>query len=345
MRIATTVASVSWVPSESLSGALRAGMELGMSHWDAPPPDRIAGTAQVHALCAADRFRFANVLDGWIEVDRGRVTGAGHGPDSGLVMGATTVRLGPVGATFRAASLPVLRPRPELRDGGARFVQTVGGRTGVPLPRRVPHPPFLRWQAPLVWTTLELDLRADGSHAVRLRGASAFPRHWVYDGDGRMTAKSGLTDQARWMAHSFGVRTPWGRGDREALIVAGESDLERMLSSGIMRSEPEVRELAAGDVLARQGEQGAELFLLLDGVVRVDVAGHGAVGELGPGAVLGERALLEGGRRTATVTAVTPVRAAVVPGDAVDVARLRELARGHRREVPDLPGPRPEPRS
>ena len=54
--------------------------------------------------------------------------------------------------------------------------------------------------------------------------------------------------------------------------------------------------------------------------------------EIGPGALLGERALLEGGKRTSTLRAVTACRVAVVPGDAVDREDLVELSRGHRRE-------------
>jgi len=66
------------------------------------------------------------------------------------------------------------------------FRQTAGGRTAIPLPRPVPHPPFVRWQAPLVWTTLALTIRADGSSQARMVGASAFPRHWVYGSDGEV---------------------------------------------------------------------------------------------------------------------------------------------------------------
>ena len=150
-------------------------------------------------------------------------------------MGSTTVKIGRIGATFRAASMPVLQREPERADGAVRFLQTVGGRTGVPLPRPVPHPPYVRWQAPLVWTTLAVTLRADGSSDVELTGASAFPRHWVYGPDGRIVLKSGLADQGGWMAHSFGVRTPWADHDREALVVAVESELERQLSTDIMQ--------------------------------------------------------------------------------------------------------------
>ena len=56
------------------------------------------------------------------------------------------------------------------------------------------------------------------------------------------------------------------------------------------------------------------------------------LGEVGPGAVLGERALLEGGERTSTLRAVTPVRVAAAQGSAVDLDRLRELSERHRGE-------------
>ncbi len=333
MRIEATVASMSWIPSDSLSGALKAGMDLRLSHWDAPLPDEIGGAETVHALCREDKFRFANVLSVWADVEDGRVVASGHDDTSGLVMGATTVKIGRIGATFRAAALPVLRPEPEHVDGVVRFRQTVGGRTGVPLPRPVPHPPYVRWQAPLVWTTLAVTLRPDGTSDVELAGASAFPRHWIYGSDGRVALKSGLADQGRWMAHSFGVRTPWADHDRQALVVAVESELERQLSTDIMQggAHPEVRNLEEGTQLTRQGEAGDELYLVLDGVVRVDVDGR-ALAELGPGAVIGERALLEGGIRTSTVTAVTHLRVAVANSRSIDLDRLRTLADSHRRE-------------
>ncbi len=333
MRVEATVMSMSWIPTDSLKGALKTGMDLRLSHWDQPLPDRLGGVDAAHELVRQDRIRFGNVLSAWADVEDGEVVDAGHHDSSGLLMGATTVKVGKIGATFRAASLPVLQRDPEHVEGSVRFVQTVGGRTALPLPRPVPHPPYVRWQAPLVWTTLALTLHPDGSSEVEMSGASAFPRHWVYGPDGRVLLKSGLTDQARWMAHSFGVRTPWADHDREALVVAVESELERQLSTDIMQGgeHPEVRNLAEGTQLTRQGDPGNELFLVLDGVVRVDVDGN-ALAELGPGAVIGERALLEDGIRTSTVTAVTPVRVAVAASDRIDLERLRTLADSHRRE-------------
>jgi hypothetical protein len=59
MRIESSVISVSWIPSESVSGPLRAGFATGISHYDDPPPDVIEDLAD---LFAAERFRFANHL-------------------------------------------------------------------------------------------------------------------------------------------------------------------------------------------------------------------------------------------------------------------------------------------
>jgi CRP-like cAMP-binding protein len=59
------------------------------------------------------------------------------------------------------------------------------------------------------------------------------------------------------------------------------------------------------------------------------------IAEVGPGAILGEMALLQSGRRTATLRAVTPCRIAVVPGDRIDPRALEELASGR---APDAAG-------
>ena len=62
--------------------------------------------------------------------------------------------------------------------------------------------------------------------------------------------------------------------------------------------------IPAGRVLCRQGEIGRECFIVLDGIV--DVALTDRTLAVGPGAVVGEIALLTpNGRRTATVTART----------------------------------------
>jgi hypothetical protein len=204
---------------------------------------------------------------------------------------------------------------------------------GLPAPRRVSGKPFMRIKSASAWTTLELTINTDGSSEHRLAGASPFPRHWIYDKDGVLVEKSGTIDFERWYRESHGKNTPWGEEDSPAIASAVESELERELSSSIMRSgvKLERRTLDAGEALVKQGDEGRELFLLLDGVVDVEVDGD-EVAEIGPGALLGERALLEGGQRTATVWATTPVRVVVVPPEAVEASALEELAAAHRRE-------------
>jgi hypothetical protein len=198
----------------------------------------------------------------------------------------------------------------------------------------VKHPPFVQFRAPTVWTTLALTIRADGTSSFEVLGASKFPRHWVYDADGKLGAKVGLADFKEWYRDAFGKYTPWGDRDSKALVTAVETALERQLSITIMRAgnKPDVRTIKKGQSLVEQGDAGRDLFLVLDGVLSVVIDGE-VVAELGPGAILGERAVLEGGIRTATLTAATNVRVAVASPDQIDRDALLRLAEGHRRET------------
>ncbi len=329
MRFSSSVTSLSWIPSEAITGPTRAVFDSGITHYDEPPP---ADLGDLEELRAADKFRFANRLKAWIEVDdAGRITGGGY--DGGGLMGASTVKLGVLRHTFQAVALPDLQREPEAGDSSMRFVQTTGGRTALPAPRPVRRPPYVRWQAPLVWTTLSLTLHADGRAEYAMEGASRFPRHWVYGEAGQLTHKSGLTDYSDWMQVSFGPHTPWGEEDSPALVTAVETALEHALSVQLMHgaARPVVRSIPAGSDLVRQGEPGLEVFLVLDGVIAVERDGT-RLAEYGPGAVLGERAALEGGTRTSTLVAVTPCRVAAVPAAQLDGSDLAELATGHRRE-------------
>jgi hypothetical protein len=301
--------------------------EVGVTHYDNPPPDVIE---DLEALGANDGFRFANRLGAWIEVENGKVVD--HGYAGGAVMGSTTVRLGKQ-ATYAAVGFPEIRREPEISATSARFVQTAGGRPAIPAPRRVSHPPFVQLKGPTVWTTLALTLNVDGSARFELAGASPFPRHWIYDDAGKLAQKAGLTDFKEWYRRAFGKHTPWGDEDSKALVTTAETALERELSHLIMRGDakPKIKKLRKGKALTKQGEPGDEVFLLLDGVLAVEVDGQ-SLAELGPGAILGERAVLEGGVRTSTLRAVTRCKVAVAPSDRVDPDALAELSKGHRRE-------------
>jgi hypothetical protein len=318
---------------------MKATFATGLSHYDAPPPARLENgpsALSVEALRDADAFRFGNVLNAWAEFDGTRLVDCGQ--SGGTVMGATTVRLGPIDATFAAVAMPELRPAPEIGDGYVTFTQTTGGRTALPLPRRISRPPFVRLQPPLVWTTLRLTLHADGHSTMELCGASPFPRHWVYDAAGELALKAGVADWRAWVGQRSTAATPWGNEDSPVLAAAAETGLERELAALLMHGsqKPKIRTFEPGDVLAAQGSPGDSLFLVLDGVVDVSVDGR-ALGDLGPGAVLGERAIVEASVRTATVTAITKVRIAEAPANSVDLAALRRLAQGHLRELADGP--------
>ena len=78
-------------------------------------------------------------------------------------------------------------------------------------------------------------------------------------------------------------------------------------------TKPKIRTVAEGETLVRQGEPGTDVFLILDGIFVVEVDDE-VVAEIGPGAVVGERAALLNGKRTATLWARTPGRVASVPG-------------------------------
>lgn len=62
----------------------------------------------------------------------------------------------------------------------------------------------------------------------------------------------------------------------------------------------------AGTVVAREGEPGVGLFVIADGTADVTIGGKKKA-TLGPGDFFGEIALLDGGPRTATVTATSDV--------------------------------------
>ena len=71
MRIESSVIAISWIPSEAIEGMPKVPFEMGICHYDEPPPDRIA-PGDLARLRDEDRFREANDLRAWIEVENGK---------------------------------------------------------------------------------------------------------------------------------------------------------------------------------------------------------------------------------------------------------------------------------
>jgi hypothetical protein len=245
MRIESSVTSLSWIPQGAVEGFNRLPFGLlRVAHYDPPPPEVLG---DLDELQATDRFRFANRLEAWIEVQDGRVVDAGQA--GGGRVNVTKVGYGPASIAFTPVALPELRPDPEVGPSWARFVQTAGGRTGFPTPRRVRRQPYVQVGGPVTWSTLALTIHADGTTEQRLAGASSFPRHWVYDHSGRLVAKSGFIDHDSWWREAFGTHTPWGAEDSAPIVTAVESALERRLSVAVIDAKPRFRRLQAGRTL------------------------------------------------------------------------------------------------
>ncbi len=104
MRYESTVTSLSWIPSEAVTGGTKAAFEGGFTRYDQPPPGELGAPGSpgsVSALREGDRFRFANVLSAWIETDdQGAIVAAGYHDDSG----------GHLEAGTRTASLVAVTP-------------------------------------------------------------------------------------------------------------------------------------------------------------------------------------------------------------------------------------------
>jgi hypothetical protein len=324
MRIQSSVTAISWIPSDAIEGMPKLPFELGVARYDQPPPEHLE-EGDLERLRAEDRFREANRLAAWIDVEDGKIID--HGYEGTGLVGSTTFSLGVTDITIPGVTFEVLRNEPEIRENSVRFVQTVGGRAGFPAPRRVTGRPFVRIQSATAWTTLALTIGTDGSSEHELVGASTFPRHWIYDRDGNLAGKSGTIDFKAWYRTAPGERTPWGDEQSDAFVTVAESALEREISRGLMAGKmiPERRSLEPGEMLVEQGAPGEELYLVLDGVLAVEIDGE-EIAEIGPGAIVGEKALLEGGLRTATLTARSRCRVGVIRGELIDRQELEDLA-------------------
>ena len=87
----------------------------------------------------------------------------------------------------------------------------------------------------------------------------------------------------------------------------------------LVAQKMEERVVEPGEHLAREGASGYFFFVIFDGHAEVSRNGE-AVAALGPGHFFGETAILETTRRTATVTATSPMVVGALFG--ADFAKL-----------------------
>jgi CRP-like cAMP-binding protein len=79
----------------------------------------------------------------------------------------------------------------------------------------------------------------------------------------------------------------------------------------LFRKETDALQLAPGDFLFREGEEGEKMYVLLEGEVDIFL-GDFVLETAGPGALLGEMALIDDSPRTANAVAKTPARLAQI---------------------------------
>jgi CRP/FNR family cyclic AMP-dependent transcriptional regulator len=90
-------------------------------------------------------------------------------------------------------------------------------------------------------------------------------------------------------------------------LFRGMSDRSIEIIADIVRETS----FPAGASLVREGEPGESFMIIREGTANVDQGGH-TLRELGAGDFLGEIALIDGGPRTASVTAAQPITALVI---------------------------------
>ena len=274
--------SLSWIPSEAVNGHDQAPVRDGRGPLRRPPRRRCSRTSRPCARPTASASPTSSGPGSRSRTARSSGYGQAGGGHDRLDHDAARLEVDDV---RRPSRCPTSGPSPRSATAGCASRRRPAAAPACPHPAASASPPFVQVTAPLAWSTLALTIHADGAAEHELVGASPFPRHWVYGDDGKLAAKSGLIDFKTWYRKAFGKHSPWGDEDSPALVTEVETALERHA----VRAGDEGR----GEAQDPQGQgrasssssratHGDELFLLLDGVLAVEVDGE-PLAELGPG--------------------------------------------------------------
>lgn len=94
------------------------------------------------------------------------------------------------------------------------------------------------------------------------------------------------------------------------IAMLGSVDIFEGLSNkhlATLRDAVREKTVAAGETIVREGEHDRRFYLIVEGDAVITLGGN-PVRTLGPGQYFGEISVLDGGERTATVTALTQVK-------------------------------------
>jgi CRP/FNR family cyclic AMP-dependent transcriptional regulator len=131
-----------------------------------------------------------------------------------------------------------------------------------------------------------------------LRHVPEFSIHLMHVLADRLRCANACARPTTEPAHEVGARTTPHPDGRVNLL-------------DVFRESEDTIDVPAGGVIIREGEQGDLMYIVIDGEVDITVAGK-HIATATPGEIIGEMALINPGRRAATVTALVETRLAVI---------------------------------
>ncbi len=307
MRVEGSVTAISWIPSEAIEGLPKLPFEVGVGHYDEPPPDKLS-PGDLGRLRDADRFREANELRG-VDRSRGRrdrrrtaTTAAGWSDRRRSASGRRrSSSRGPVrGSPHRAGDLRRQRP---VRPDRGRTCRLSGAAAGEG-PAAVPYP--LRHGV----DDACVDAARGRSRRARARRRESVPAPLDLRQRGRPRGEERhrrLQDVVSGVArrqHAVGRRRVGSgrRGRRERPRARAVAD------APLGRREAHRAEARRGRGTRRRRARGRTRSTSSSTASSASRSMASRSPRWGRERWSGERALLEGGVRTATLRALTPIR-------------------------------------
>ena len=194
-----------------------------------------------------------------VDRGRGRARSRATARTAARSSASTRIKLAGREVPFKAVQYELLRREPQVGDGFVRFVQTAGGRMGLPAPRLVRGKPFFRITSSSAWTTLALTIYADGRSERELVGASPFPRHFALRrrGQARRRSRARSTSRRGTASRTAATRRGATRSRRRSSRRSSRSSSARSRNALMQNGATAKRAVAlAGRDARRAGRRG-----------------------------------------------------------------------------------------